>query len=56
VSTAVDWRAVVVAAGALLVPAGAVLGIAVAGAAFLLGGLVPAGAVRRLTARLRRRG
>jgi Flp pilus assembly protein TadD len=45
-----------VAAGALLVPAGAVLGIAVAGAAFLLGGLVPAGAVRRLTARLRRRG
>ncbi|MBD0318815.1 MAG: hypothetical protein ICV87_00670 [Gemmatimonadetes bacterium] len=45
-----------VAAGALLVPAGVVLGIAVGGAAFLLGGLVPWGAVRRAAARLRRRG
>lgn len=45
-----------VAAAALLVSAGVVLGIAVAGAAFLLGGLVPLGAVRRAMARLRRRG
>lgn len=44
-----------VAAGALLVPAGVVLGIGVAGAAFLLGWLVPLGAVRRAAARLRRR-